>query len=486
MTNGSRTVLSRDLQHNETVIDTFLKDCPGFTKHRIRLQKHEAVLFFIEALINKDFIQRDILGYLLSQDGPVLNDLQRYDQIPVAVITRLDHFDQVSDAILDGQAVLIADGINRAFSFKVSDKPQRNIQEPQVEKDIRGPHNGFVERLDTNISLILSSFKNPAVKMRRYEVGLRSKTSVAVLYMEGLTNPKLLDEFDRRIKQVKTDSVLSPSYLEELISGHTWTVFPLLYSTERTDKAIACLLEGRLVILIDGFPQSLSAPSTFVMAFQTADDYSIRAIPASFVRILRFGALLISLFLPALYVAIITFHYETIPLSLLVPLAETRSKVPVPPVVEALFMELIFEIIREASIRLPSTVGQTIGVVGGLVLGQAAVSAGIVSNVMVIVVAMTGMASFIIPNQEVALAIRLVRFPIIFLAAGFGIVGIGVGGAILLSHLISLDSLGRPFMIPFFPFSPQDFRDALIITPAVLRSARPKMARPLQYRRKKG
>ncbi|HAZ20910.1 MAG TPA: spore germination protein [Firmicutes bacterium] len=485
MAEGRESNLSKDLRYNEAGIDTIVKDCPGIARHRLRLQKRDAVLFFMEALVSKDFIQRDVLGYLLSQDGPVLRDLERYNNVPIGTINKLDHMDQVIDAIMDGQAVLIADGVNQAFSFKVNKKPQRSIEEPATEKDIRGPHNGFIERLEANTALIQSYLKTPALKMRRYETGLRSKTTVGVFYIEGLANPKIIDEFDAKIKAVKTDSAFSPSYLEELIGGHAWTTFPLFYSTERVDKAVAYLLEGRLVILVDGFPQSLSVPSAFVMALQTADDYNIRAIAASVIRLLRFGALFISLFLPALYIAILTFHYETIPLSLLIPLAETRSKVPFPPVVEAFTMELIFEVIRESGIRLPSPIGQTVGVVGGLVLGQAAVAAGIVSNVMIIVVALTGMANFIIPNFEVALAIRLVRFPLMILAAMFGIVGISVGSTILFTHLISLKSLGQPYMIPFFPFNLRDLKDAFIIMPAAIRRSRPTLAQPQQYRRKK-
>jgi len=485
MAEGRDSALSKDLRHNETGIDTILKDCPGIVRHRLRLQKKDAVLFFMEALVNKDFIQRDILGYLLNQEGPVLRDLQRYNQAPIGTINKLEYIDQVIDAIMDGQAVLIADGVNRAFSFKVTNRPQRSILESATEKDVRGPHNGFIDRLEVNISLIQSYLKTPALKMRRYETGLRSKTTVAAFYIEGLANQKLIDEFDQRIKSIKTDSVISSSYLGELIGGDSWTTFPLFYSSERVDKAVACLLEGRLIIMIDGFPQSLSVPSAFVMAFQTADDYSIRAVAASFIRILRFSAFFISLFLPALYIAILTFHYESIPLSLLIPLAETRSKVPFPPVVEAFIMEIIFEVIRESGIRLPSPIGQTVGVVGGLVLGQAAVAAGIVSNVMIIVVALTGMANFIIPNYEVALAVRLVRFPLMILAAMFGIVGISVGSTILFTHLISLKSFGQPYMIPFFPFNLRDLRDAFIVMPAAIRRSRPTLAQPQQYRRKK-
>lgn len=485
MSNGRVSALSKDLRYNEAGIDTILKDCPGLVRHRLRLQKKDAALFFLEALVNKDFIQRNILGYLLSEDGPVLRDLLRYNQAPIGKISKLEYMDQVIDAIMDGQAVLIADGVNCAFSFTVTNKPQRSVKESVTEKDIRGPHNSFIDRLEVNTGLIQSYLKTPALKMRRYETGLRSKTTVAMFYIEGLTNQRLIDEFDQKIRAVKTDSVVSPSYLEELIGGNSWTIFPLFYSSERVDKAVAYMLEGRMLILVDGFPQSLAVPSAFVMAFQTADDYSIRAVAASFIRILRFGAFFISLFLPALYIAILTFHYESIPLSLLIPLAETRSKVPFPPVVEAFIMEIIFEVIREAGIRLPSPIGQTVGVVGGLVLGQAAVAAGIVSNVMIIVVALTGMANFIIPNYEVALAVRLVRFPLMILAAMFGVVGISVGSTFLFTHLISLKSFGQPYMLPFFPFSLRDLKDAFIIAPAALRNSRPTLAQPQQYRRKK-
>lgn len=480
----SEAVLSRKLDDNLKRLDAVLQGCPGYKARRFRLHdRREAAVLYFRNLVNTDALHRDIIAGLFEMDGNSARELEHGLGLRVGSTKQLRGLDMVVEAITAGSAVVLLDGEDLAFVCRIAKRPARTPEEPSAEKNIRGSHIGFVESLETNIALLQTAIRDSGLKQKRFQIGLRSKTDVAVLYIEGLANQEILEELCRRLKSIDTDMVTGPGFVEELTTSRPWTIFPLYAQDERLDKTASCLFEGRFVVIVDGFPQVFTVPASLVMFFQAADDYSARFIPGSFLRLLRFGAFWISVFLPALYIAILTFHYQTIPLSLLIPLAQSRARVPFPPVVEAFAMELIFELLREAGIRLPSPVAQTIGIVGGLVLGQAAVSAGVVSNIMIIVVAVTGLANFIIPNYEMSQALRLVRFPMMLLAAMFGVVGLAVGSAFLFIHLISLDSLGQPYMAPLFPLKWTDIKDSVVRLSFTAFKKRPTIMSPGQLRR---
>ena len=253
--------------------------------------------------------------------------------------------------------------------------------------------------------------------------------------------------------------------------------------TERPDAAASHLMQGRICVVVDRSPSVLIAPMTMTAFFQSVDDYSTRWIAASFIRFLRFFAFFVAAFLPALYIAVISFNYEIIPLNLLLSIGESRGQVPFSPILEALIMELTLEMLREAGIRLPAPIGQTVGIVGGIVIGQTAVQAGIVSNIMVVVVALTGISSFIIPNYDMSSAIRLIRFPMMLLSSMFGIFGLTIGWMILIAHLISLESLGTPYGSPLAPFRIKDMKDTFVRLPLWLMKSRPTSTQPLQKKR---
>jgi spore germination protein len=277
--------------------------------------------------------------------------------------------------------------------------------------------------------------------------------------------------------------ILNTGELSELIEDNPFSPFPQFMMTERPDAVASQIVQGRIAVVVDRSPSVLVGPVTFTSFFQSIDDYSMRWMIASFLRLQRFVGFFIAAFLPAIYIAVISFNYELIPLKLIFSIGESRERVPFPPLAEAMIMEITIEMLREAGIRLPAPIGQTVGIVGGIVIGQAAVQAGIVSNIMVIVVALTAIASFIIPNYDMASGIRLIRFPMMFIASMFGIVGIVIGLMVFIAHLLTLESLGIPFGSPLAPVRFSDWKDTFVRLPLWKMVDRPKGVHAIQSKR---
>lgn len=359
------------------------------------------------------------------------------------------------------------------------------IEEPYLEPTIKGAHDGFVENASKNLGLLRRYIPSPELKLRQLKIGERGKVTITMAYLEDVANPKVIEELERRIQALSLDVIINIGELQQLISKNTFTVFPQFLVTERPDTTAMQILKGRVAILMDRSPGVLIAPMDLVGFLETKDDYNVNWLIASFVRLLRYIAFMISLVLPAFYVATISFHFEVIPLKLLLSIGESREKVPFPPVLEALVMALSLEMPREAGLRLPGPIGQTVSIVGGIVIGQAAVQAGIVSNIMVIVVSITAIASFIIPYYDMSSTIRLLRFPMMMLAYFFGYVGIIMGLMIMFIHLITLTSIGTPYGSPFAPVRMKEWKDAVVLTAPRYLTARPHSASPLQEKKKK-
>ncbi|MNC29175.1 Spore germination protein A1 [compost metagenome] len=344
--------------------------------------------------------------------------------------------------------------------------------------NIRGPKDSFTESLGTNLSLVRKRIKNPNLWVETLTIGAVTKTDVSIVHIHGLAKEETLLEIRKKLSEIHVDSILESGYIEQLIEENKFSPFPTLFNTERPDSVAGNLLEGRIALFIDGTPFVLIAPATFFMFFHTVEDYYQRYDISSLIRILRFMCLFISLFGPAIFVAALNFHQEMIPTPLLINLASQREGVPFPVVVEVLLLEVTFEIIREAGIRMPSPIGQTVSIIGGLVLGQAAVQAGIVSPAMVIVVSLTGISSFATPAFNMALSVRLLRFVITLVSAYMGLYGIAIVGLILIGHLCSLRSLGVPYMSPVAPFAAGDQKDIFFRTPLHFMKIRRRLVNP--------
>lgn len=364
-----------------------------------------------------------------------------------------------------GNALVFADGYDEALICSTQGGEQRSIEEPSTQVSFRGPRQGFTESLETNISMIRRYIKNPNVWVEKMKIGSVTHTDVALMYIHGICDEKVLKEVKQRLKKIDIDSILESGYIEQLIEDETFTTFPTMYHTERPDVVAGNLLEGRFAIVVDGTPFVLIAPALFVQFFQSVEDYYSRFDIATSIRVLRVLVFFISLVAPAVYVAATTFHQEMIPTQLLVVIAAQREIVPFPAVVEALTMEVAFEILREAGVRLPRVVGSAVSIVGALVIGQAAVQAGIVSPAMVIIVAITAIASFATPAFAMAISARLIRFIFIIASSIMGFYGLILGIIMMFVHLCSLRSFGVPYMSPLAPFSSQGVKDTLFRVP---------------------
>lgn len=371
----------------------------------------------------------------------------------------------VLEEISQGTSAILIDGFDKIIKCETKGFQIRNIKEPESEITIRGPRDGFVENIFTNTSLLRQRLKAPHLWIEGFELGKLSKTDVAIAYIKGLASEELIQEVKSRINKIEIDNLMESGYIEEYIRDEYLTIFPLVERTERPDKVVSCLVEGKVAILTNNTPFVLVLPTTYNMLLQTPDDYYEEFIIGSFMRLLRHMSYLISLLLPGLYVSIINYHAELVPIDLLLRISATREGVPFPLIIESLIMESIFEILREAGIRLPRAIGPAVSIVGALVLGEAAINAGLVSPPMVIIVSLTAIASFTTPNYPLASAARLLRYVFLILGGIMGLFGIKFGFLLLLIHLCSLRSFGQPYFQPFGPLILQDIKDSIIRFP---------------------
>lgn len=437
-------------------------------------QKVTATLIFLEEMNDTQLLSEFILDPLMnltsekqSSPVPVKHALHYIKQNAVALgrVLDIETEEELLEALLAGLSVLLVEGNTKGLKMGTNGGKMRNIEEPTSEVVIRGPKEAFTESMKTNLSLIRRKVRSPDLRIEKFIVGDITRTDLAIVYMDNIVNPLIVEEIKERIEQVKTDGVLETGQLEEFIQDETVTVFPQLMSTERPDVVIGNILEGRVGIIVNGTPFSLIAPTQFIQFFQSSEDYYMRYDISTFLRLLRFSVFIISLIAPSIYIALTTFHQAMIPTTLLFGIAAQREGVPFPAIAEALVMEITFEILREAGIRMPRAVGVAVSIVGALVLGQAAVQAGLVSPAMVIVVGITAVASFAIPSFAVATSARLLRFPLMIISSVFGFYGLTLALIVIVAHLTSLRSFGIPYLSPFAPIQTQDLKDSLFRFP---------------------
>ena len=384
--------------------------------------------------------------------------------------------DEVVVEILSGNTLLFVDGISEAVMISSKFFPTRGVSEVESEKTMRGAKDAFNESMRTSTALLRRRIRDSRLKIKQIFVAERSRTNVAICYVEGLVHEEWLKEIESRLHRYELDAIYDSGMIEQMLEPNWKSPFPQFQHTERPDKAASALLEGRIVVVVDNSPDVLILPATLNTFFQASDDYYNRFGVAIFARILRYLAAIIAVGLPGLYLAVVGYHNEILPTKLLLAIAVARENVPFPVVVEVLLMELQFELLREAGIRLPGQMGNTIGVVGGLIVGQAAVDAGLVSTIVVIVVALAALASFAVPNESFMSAFRLLKFFYIAMCALWGIYGYFLASLMLLVHLCSLESLGIPYMMPAVSSSGlayDDTKDFLLKKPLFCMQKRP-------------
>lgn len=453
--------------------------------------KRPALLLHIDGMVEEQRIELSLLEPLIRWGSPAKvpeagADVAGWLQAVGVTITQAESLQtmaQVVDAVLGGDTVLVVDGVNQAVKLSSRGWKQRAVEEPMAESSIRGPREGFVESLRTNTMLVRRRVKSPHLKIERLVLGRRTRTIVDIVYVKDLASPGLVAEVRSRLKRIDIDGIIDTGMIEELIEDQPTSVFPQVANTERPDRVAGALLEGQVVIMADGSPFALSVPVTFWSLMQAGEDYYERFWIGTALRWLRYLLALLALVGPSLFIAITTFHQEMLPTNLLLSIAAARENVPFPALVETFLMEVFFEALREAGVRLPRTVGQAVSIVGALVIGQAAVQAGLVSAPVVIIVAATGIASFTFPRFSLGIAVRMLRFPMMLLAGSLGLFGIMVGLIAVLVHLCALRSFGVPYLQPLAPLTWSELKDVLIRAPQWLMGHRPAAGRPVNRRR---
>jgi spore germination protein len=459
-------------------INEKLQDCTDIIKKKVYIENQkEAFFFYIVGITNQDLIQRDFINPIILMTLNQLSNEKNVHNIPCSEISLLYNSNEIIDSILSGNTVFVCDSLPFAICCTLLDFEKRGIDEPVTEKNVRGPHEGFVEVLNTNTSILRRKIKNNNLKFKTATLGVQTSQEIVVAYIEGIANMEIVDGLFKKISQIEIDGLPAIGYIEQCLTSHPNSLFPQFFATERPDKAMAALLDGKIVIMQEGTPVVLIAPVNFMSFFQALDDYSTLWIHGSFLRMIRFIAVIVAILLPSLYIAVTTFHYHAIPLNLLVPLAESRARVPFPPIIEVLILEATVEMLREAAVRLPTYIGTSISVVAGLIIGEAAVEAGIVSDLLIVIVAATAVASYVIPSYDMSLAIRILRFCFIITSSIFGIIGIVMCTALALAHLLSIESLGQPYFQPISPFTKRDFKDTFLRMPIKYMSSRERTAR---------
>ncbi|WP_342048342.1 spore germination protein [Bacillus sp. OTU530] len=472
------TPLQTNLQENIRTIRKLVGNSPDVVIREFSIGKKREIkiaLVFTEGLSDAQSVNQFIMESLMldiqehdvSLDHPSkLFTFQLLKELlPVGSIKETSDFETLLPSILSGDAAILLNGYSQGLIVGLKGWEDRGVQEPSSQTVIRGPKEGFSENIRTNTALVRRKIKDPNLWLENQTIGRVTKTTVNIMYIQGIANEKVVEEVRKRLTGIEIDGILEGGYIEELIQDETYTVFPTVFHTERPDVIAAGLLEGRIAIFVDGTPFVLLVPVIFSQFFSAAEDYYQRSDIATLLRLLRYLAFFIALLAPSLYIAVTTFHQEVLPPGLLFSLMAQREGVPFPAFIEALLTELIFELLREAGIRMPRAVGQAVSIVGALVIGQAAVEAGIISASMVIVVSITAISSFIIPAYNLAISVRILRFGMMGLAASFGFLGVIVGIIAVMQHLCQLRSFGVPYMAPFGPMVMADQKDAILRAP---------------------
>lgn len=467
--------LTPDLKNNIDILQKILGDSPDVIVRQFSCgPKHELqiALFFLDGMANKTIINDNIIRPLIY-DSPLLNwnnsvsirnvdDIQ-HSLISVGDVKKVDKITDMIKGVLYGDTLMLLDGCKDALLIDTKGWENRGVQEPSIDQVVRGPREGFTETIRFNTALLRRKILDPNLTIEQMIVGERTRTNIAIAYVKGIANPKVVEEVRRRIQAIKTDAILESGYIEQFIEDTPYSPFATVGNTEKPDIAAARMLEGRIVIIVDGTPFALTVPMLFLEGFQASEDYYSRPYYASLIRLIRFLSFFITLLAPAVYVALTTFHQELIPTPLLITMAVASEGTPFPAVLEALGMGIIYEILKEGGVRLPSQVGQALSIVGALVIGQAAVEAGLIGAPMVIVIAVTAIASFLVVSHTDA--VTIIRFILIILAGILGAFGIVIGLMGVLIHLAALRSFGSPYLAPLAPLTIRDLKDVFIRAP---------------------
>ncbi|MDQ0484206.1 spore germination protein [Guptibacillus hwajinpoensis] len=432
------------------------------------LQNVTCLICYLDPLTSEDKLQKTIIKPLLERNE--LNIAEIVTSKEIRISTNLH---EAVSGLTKGFAVFLVDGTNHLYILEAFAGDSRAVTEPVNEQVVRGSHEGFVENIMQNLQMLRRRVENPNLVVKFFKAGKATDTKIAIAYIQNLVNPDLVAEVEKRINAIEADSIQTPGYVEEFIEDEPFSPFPQMLSTERPDRLTAHITEGRVGVFMEGSPSALIMPVTFFAFYQSPEDYNSRWYIGTVLRLIRITSFIFALALPSVYIATVSFHSEILPAELILNIKSSLENVPFPPLIEALIMQITLELLREASIRLPNPIAQTIGIVGGLVIGTAIVEANLVSNMMIIIVALTAISSFAVPSYEMSMSIRLLGFPLMLLSATFGFIGLVFGLSLILIHLCGLETFGTPYFSPLAPFRFNELKDSIIRVPRWLLGKRP-------------
>ncbi|MBV4419192.1 spore germination protein [Clostridium tyrobutyricum] len=464
---------------------------------RIRIaDKYNGIIVYLRGMTDLKIIDqymiKPLLEYKINDKKNENNDKevtqkQEIDFIQDQIIEisrtqKYEHIKDITNEILDGNTAMYIDGSDYYLLCYTKGFKKRALGKPQIEGSIKGSQEGFNEDLDTNVSLIRKIIKNKDLVTEKLRIGNSNNNDCAVMYMDGIVNPAIVDEVKRRINSIDTDFINGSGMLEQYIQDDSWSVIPTLLSTERPDRTANYIMDGKVAIITFGTPYAIIVPITFFLLFHTAEDNSLKWQHTLILRITRMFGLLVAIMLPGIYISLANYHQEMIPTSLLIAIATARENVPFPTIVEIIFMEIAFDLIREAGIRIPGIIGNTIGIVGGLIIGQAAVQASIISPVLIIIIGFTSLGNYSIPDFNLGYGTRIFRLLFIMLGALLGFLGISIGIILMIMILSNLKSFGVPF---FSIISPKirTSNDAALNKPVWKQELRPDPINPINLRK---
>ncbi|KRE32958.1 spore germination protein [Paenibacillus sp. Soil724D2] len=462
---------SAQLNENSQYLQTVMGASSDFVVRNLTLPGSlQMAIFYLDGMVDKQALQESIIQCLHERTPLLVNEISiqsiKTNVLNAPEVLSTSSIAEALDLMLSGAVLLVMDGAGESIVVPMQGWEERSISESKTQSVVRGPQDSFTETLRTNTTLVRRRVKDTRVRVTATKVGGLTKTDIAFMYIEGLANHELVNTLQIRLNEANSENILEGEYLEEiLLEEKQLTLFPVIYNTDRPDAIASGILEGKIAIFIDGTPFVLLAPALFVDFFKSVEDKYQSVIFSNLIRLLRYFALSICILAPSVYITLTTFHQDMLPSQLLLSLAAQREGVPFPAFFEAILMEITFEILREAGIRMPRTVGQAVSIVGTIVIGQAAVEATIVSAVMVIVVAITAISSFVIPSYSMSIPVRIVRFGFMILAASFGMYGLTIGIILLLIHLCHLNSFGVPYMSPLAPFDKTEQSDGILRFP---------------------
>ncbi|GED56440.1 spore germination protein [Brevibacillus formosus] len=444
------------------------QDSNDFKHYPLLNEESPFVISYYQTLIKTELLQKNLLRPLQErmEANESITDLRHFSRfLHVEDIIYTDDIQTVVSKIMTGYAAIQSKDNLQFFALINLANPTEGLRtdnDTENEFSVVGPKVGFVENIDINLHLIRQQISTPKLIIRELTLGTLSHTRIAVVYLSGITNPQHIETVEQRLQTIDFDIIFDSSQLDQIMSDNSNTPFPLFLSTERIDRVIYALTLGQIVIISDASPYVITGPTTIFDFFISPEDYYLPWILSSLFRLIRIFGVLFSILMTPAYTAVLTFHLEMIPQDMLAPIILSRKYVPFPPVLEVLFLELTIEFLREAGARLPTKVGQTLGIVGGIVIGQASVEAALTSNILLIIVALSALASFTTPIYKMSNTIRFLRFPLIILSGIWGGLGIAIGLMFMLTHLLQLKSLGTPYLAPLYPFRRRSFADSFI------------------------